>query len=445
LRGPGAGTIITLAYELERQHLFLLFLLVIWRVLECLSEKGAWGAENPMGLRSVTFLAVLAAFAGIVSGGCTGPSLRIMPSDALAETIRTEDGWSLVAIRYGVEKDATPSQTHKPVILLVHGLNNNAWLFDVTPEYSLARYLAANGFEVWDVNLRGAGYSTKPFFQYPREIVRILVGGAPLELPRPTLDPRKYDWTCDDYIRYDVPAIIDHAKARTGAERVFWLGHSMGGIIGLVYASGDQQKNLGGVITMGSHLYHATPTNRILQAMSDNIELFKVFHSLINSTLASSIQGMSQSTLEGDFDILYSAPGALRHDIRMRLLYDVTEDIPSGVLSQFFQLVKRGYFYSADGKTNYFDGLSEIRVPTLLVAGKIDNIAEPDSVRRTYEEIGSSDKEYYEAGIANGCSTDYGHVDMILGRNAPKDIYPVVLEWLKAHTGQRTTPAAERR
>ena len=32
--------------------------------------------------------------------------------------------------------------------------------------------------------------------------------------------------------------------------------------------------------------------------------------------------------------------------------------------------------------------------------------------------------------LKNGFSADYGHGDLIMGRNSPKEVYPKVAEWI---------------
>jgi hypothetical protein len=47
------------------------------------------------------------------------------------------------------------------------------------------------------------------------------------------------------------------------------------------------------------------------------------------------------------------------------------------------------------------------------------------------------------AGHASGLSHEYSHVDLVLGRHAPDEIYPRVTEWLDAH--QPVSNARQRR
>jgi hypothetical protein len=72
--------------------------------------------------------------------------------------IKTADGWTLVAHHY--RPTARPVAGAPPVILC-HGLTYNAQFWDLDPSCSPAEYLAAAGFDVWAVSLRGCGLSQK--------------------------------------------------------------------------------------------------------------------------------------------------------------------------------------------------------------------------------------------------------------------------------------------
>ena len=47
--------------------------------------------------------------------------------------------------------------------------------------------------------------------------------------------------------------------------------------------------------------------------------------------------------------------------------------------------------------------------------------------------IGSEEKRFFVAGHVGGLDHEYSHVDLVLGRFAPDEIYPRVADWLDAH------------
>ena len=56
-----------------------------------------------------------------------------------------------------------------------------------------------------------------------------------------------------------------------------------------------------------------------------------------------------------------------------------------------------------------------------------------EDLEHVFEALGSDDKKFVLAARSQGFSTDYGHVDLILGKRARDEIYPNIAEWIEAH------------
>ena len=53
------------------------------------------------------------------------------------------------------------------------------------------------------------------------------------------------------------------------------------------------------------------------------------------------------------------------------------------------------------------------------------------------------DNKMVIASRANGFATSYGHLDLVIGESAPKDVYPLVAEWLdRASSSPRVDSSA---
>lgn len=68
----------------------------------------------------------------------------------------TTDGWKLHLIR--TRQLGVPSIRHHPVILCPGLGSSGAYSFDLSPNVSLADYLASQGWDVWTVELRGESW-----------------------------------------------------------------------------------------------------------------------------------------------------------------------------------------------------------------------------------------------------------------------------------------------
>jgi hypothetical protein len=43
-------------------------------------------------------------------------------------------------------------------------------------------------------------------------------------------------------------------------------------------------------------------------------------------------------------------------------------------------------------------------------------------------------KELVQFHLAGGHAADYGHTDLLFGKKAPEEVYPVIADWLAAHS-----------
>src|SRR4029453_17448868 len=116
-------------------------------------------------------------------------------------------------------------------VLLCHGLAANYVSFDFDPPHSLAPVFAAAGFEVFSVDWRGAGAS----------LAR-----------RPW---QRYLFDADDLIAEDGPALLAHALERTGAPRAFWVGHSLGALVGYGVLGGPHGGRIQGICALGAPVF----------------------------------------------------------------------------------------------------------------------------------------------------------------------------------------------
>ena len=64
-------------------------------------------------------------------------------------------------------------------------------------------------------------------------------------------------------------------------------------------------------------------------------------------------------------------------------------------------------------------------------AGYHEVLAEAEAVRAAVDRIRSSDVRYREMGNRFGDSADYGHADLLVGRNAPEEVFPLVLDFIE--------------
>jgi hypothetical protein len=70
------------------------------------------------------------------------------------------------------------------------------------------------------------------------------------------------------------------------------------------------------------------------------------------------------------------------------------------------------------------------------VTGSTDPFTPHRKVKLAFKEIGSKKKEWMVFGKKYGHTTNYGHLDLIIGKNSYKEVYPIIAKWLKQNEGK---------
>jgi pimeloyl-ACP methyl ester carboxylesterase len=292
-------------------------------------------------------------------------------------------------------------------ILLVHGFGQNRYAWHL-PARSLSNYLARAGFDVFNLDLRGHGRSRHFGARPPRSV--------------------------DDYVSEDLPIALDEVRSHTGGRAPFLVGHSLGGLVSYAAAPklGD---GVAGIVSLGSP-YHFTRGSLSLQAISiffDALRLAHVPHVGIPVPLYPF--GALMRTIRRVADSpFYPIPlrgwhaGALEPhvlDQHLRLAFD-----RAGIaeIRNMFDWAAHKRF---GGPTqDYVERFESMNLPLLVIAGSNDDLAPPASVRPGFERSRSKDKTYRTVPL--------GHIDLLVGRDAPLSTWPLVLSWLDKRIQKRS-------
>jgi pimeloyl-ACP methyl ester carboxylesterase len=326
---------------------------------------------------------------------------------------RTGDGWRVAVVRYRAAADA-PARAHP--VLLVHGIASNRLTLDLTAELSLARALAAAGWDTWLVDLRGRGLSTRPrlFTRYT------------------------YDWSFDEYVEQDLPAAIEAVRRATGRERIHAVGASLGGMA--LYALLSDPRRAGSIasaVTLGSPATFKLQGKYIFSWPLRNLRFLR--HKFLMRLLAPLAGYWHPRLLR-----LLHEPENMTGEAMRRFMVNGAANFARNELLQLGDWLGEDRFRSIDHRRDYRAELGRIQAPILFVAGNKDRLAPPPSVKDAYEAVASADKKLVIASRGQAFGSSYGHFDLTLGANAPKEIYPLVGEWLAAHDGVAEEDRTER-
>lgn len=270
---------------------------------------------------------------------------------------------------------STEQSRGEPVVLL-HGSFSNRRFWYSPKGVGLGAYLARAGFDVWIAEMRGHGLS-----------------------PR---NERYRGNSVAQYVRYDFPAIAAFIEEQTG-QPAHWLGHSLGGVI-LAAA-------LGGGYLDERHVRSAA---------------------LFGSQVSRMHWLLRIPPVEWGLHLLLRASPYLSG----RRLKRGPEDEPIGVALENLRWYGLFGRFSERGK-DWWGGLGRVTVPLLAVAGEGDEMDPPRACRRLLEQCTLAPRTFLSLGKHNGFSVDYGHIEMLISREARREVWPLVEYWLR----QRELPA----
>ncbi len=313
-------------------------------------------------------------------------------------TAVTADGWRLVLARY-----RPPGAARKHPLVLSHGFAGTSLIFDLGPQWSLARFLAAAGFEVFCVDLRGRRRS------WP--------AGEP---------DRSLQWSFDDLALRDLPAAVDAACGATGADGAFWLGMEMSGQALYAAAISGTAGRVRGAVTFGSPAL--TPGSAKVPGVTSSPRGRRKGRVPFRSGArpAGPVLAYARSKqLDSSFRMAHTDPLPVARYFR-----NGVPDESVVLADQFTDWVRNGVMRSVDHSTVWSDRLEEVRLPLLMLAGAADLQRPADSVAATAKAIGAEDVTFVRAGRQNGFGVDFGHDDLLVCEQAQHDVYPLVRDWL---------------
>lgn len=340
--------------------------------------------------------------------------LRTNPPDVHFAT--TGDGLRLRLTRYrgGV----------KGPVLCLHGLGVSSEIFstDMIPT-NLVEFLYAHGYDVWLLDNRSST-------AFPDIASRAASG--------------------DDIARHDYPAAVQVVLEHTGARDLQVVAHCYGSTTWVMsMLSGLQGVRSAVCSQVGAHM--VVPASTRLKTglhMPDVLDALGV-HSLTAYVDAESgwLDKLFDKALALDplrwkeydpnpvsrrITFLYSRlyeTGNLN-----QLLYSNLHEL-FGVASirQFDHLatmVRKGMVVNANGDDVYMPHLDRLRIPVLFVSGAKNDCFLPESTERTQAAlVQANGPGLYDRRVIPG----YGHIDCIFGKEAWRDVYPLVLQHLDAH------------
>lgn len=295
----------------------------------------------------------------------------------------TPDGWRGSLRHY--EGDGPP-------VVLVHNMGVNHLNWDFDPSISLAHALVEDHWDVWIVELPGDA------------------GTVP-----PSKLAKDFDFT--QLATVHLPAIVDRVLDVTASDGVYLVGHSLGGI--LLYAGLDELPILAGVALASTAKFERPPPV---------IRFVAGLYRLTNTRQLT--RHMVWTLPFNPFVGIFANPAHLEPKQARGLLAQAVDDSPRGVSAEVVHWMRR-----RTPLINQRNGAPMIQfdtpVPLLALIGTRDRLVSPADAERSCARFADCRFEAIEG---------YGHLDLVLGKDARTEVYPQVLSFLNEH--RRAPPPA---
>lgn len=342
----------------------------------------------------------------------------------------TEDGY--INTLHRVVKPGTIYFTK--TVFLQHGLLGSSADFVIgTKKNSLGYYLADLGYDVWLGNARGNLYSR---------------GHEEMD---PATDHEYWKFSWDQMGKYDLPAAFDKVRNVTYADKLTYIGHSMGTTmfwVSLQENPGmedqvEQMIGLGPVAKvnhMKSPLKHLAPWINQIEYLFKflGIDQFVPTNHIIQQFMKATCD-KTMTELKMCDNLLFLITGFDSQQANLTLLPYVLGHTPAGASTQtvlhYAQLVNSGRFckYDYGSKENIkrygqskppeYD-LSKVKTPVTLMWGQNDWLADPRDVKYLAKKLPQL-KQSYMVPFKN-----WNHVDFLWALEADKYIFKPIVDLL---------------
>lgn len=311
------------------------------------------------------------------------------------DRVLTDDGVSLAV--YRIPSMERPSQG---AVLLLHGLSANRYSFHF-PGRSIATYLAKLGYDCYVPELRAAGTSAQP----------------------------KRLWGLSDYLHRDLPAIVAHVLASSGKRRLHWVGHSLGGLLLLLYAAEAAQPIIASGVTIGTGFDYAAGGSAFERFLALRPLVQRLGAIPYGSFMHLIAPGVGRFSTGVERFSLW--PKNIEPKIARRVFANAFEPISSTLLLDLATAYEVGGLRCKETGRYYSELIMGIDVPICMLGGSRDPQCPMDVVQDTAARLPNA--EFVPYGREYGHIEDYGHFDLLLGERARTEVWPVIARWIGDH------------
>lgn len=287
---------------------------------------------------------------------------------------------------------AAPGGAGEPVIL-AHALGTRPDAFRYGAGATLATALSRAGFAVYLLGHRGDGDAIAPH------------GRAGFDF--------------DDVLCMDLPAAVARVREHSGFERALWVGHGLGGQLGLALAARTGGEDVAAVVAL------CAPVTFDRRAVRTEVRRLARASALLPAHWHLPSRAVAWASVPWVQD---AAPlGAGRTDgPRIRgVLTDGVDDLPVGLLRQLHRWLERGAWTDRTGHVDYAEALADARGDLLVFVAEDDALCPPAAGRLAAERWGGE-------ATTRVLPSGWGHLDPVTAIDAVEQVHEPLVAWLAA-------------
>lgn len=326
----------------------------------------------------------------------------------------TEDGVRLRLTRY--------QGGRKGPVILTPGFGTSVLAFTIdTTEMNFPEYLVERGYDVWLMDYRAS----------------------------PALPSASTQFTLDDIATQDYPAGVQTVREISGADTVQVVAHCVGSATFLMFLAAGLEGVRSGVASQVTLHPRVGPLNRARSGM----RLGSILTTLGVDTLTTDMTEQpdwAEKLYDRALRLYPAGKERCNSPVCRRILFmygevydhDQLNDATHAAMHEMFGVanlstlnhistaLNRGRIVSADGEDAYLPHLDRMRVPLAFIHGERNRLFLPEGSELTYRALCETNgPENYVRHVIPG----YAHMDCFIGKNAARDVYPLVTAELDKH------------
>ncbi|XP_040601279.1 lipase member N isoform X3 [Mesocricetus auratus] len=294
--------------------------------------------------------------------------------------VTTADGYILTLNRIPHGRAQAGHTGPRPVVYLQHALfADNAYWFENFANGSLGFLLSDAGYDVWMGNSRGNTWSRRHKTLSANE-------------------EKFWAFSFDEMAKYDLPGIIDFIVNKTGQEKLYFIGHSLGTTIGFLLEDKKAKSS-----------YIKICSRKLLRPIcSEFMSLWAGFNK----------KNVNMSRL--DVYLSHAPTGSsIQNILHIKQLYRSDEF--------------RAYDWGSEAENmNHYNqsrppiyDLTAMKVPTAIWAGGHDALITPQDVARVLPQV--TNLRYFKL------FPDWNHFDFVWGLDAPQRLYSKIIGLMREY------------